>query len=538
MSTTQLSKKRVKIFHPFFVAIFPVLIIYSQNIGRVEFEDLFLPLILFISFSVGLFYLLKLILKNGYKSALIVTILLIILFSYGHVYYLLADVSIDGFDIGRNRYLLPIFGLTLIVGIFFVLRAKRVFDNATSILNVISIVFLLVAASNVVLVGAEIFSCEKCANQELFYETIDFSKYFEPHTFLTSTNQELPNVYYLILDEYARQDALMEYHKFDNSEFVNNLEDRGFHVAKENLANYPMSVLSIPAIMNMNYLNFLADEMGADVRNYQPLDEKNHGLYPNNMVLKNFKEMGYKIINFNTFALHLHEIPLADHTICHRQPFLLDNRLVDTLGRTSVAGYFVERWAEAELRQATKCALDELSGAGNVFSEPTFIWAHVFLPHPPWIWGPNGEHITPGNPLLITDNPEYRDAGWEPKRQFIQQTQFANKMTIKAVDEILENDPYSIVIIQGDHGTAWDINWQDPSEKDVYQRLRNLDAIYFPDEEKRIYLKDDRTLVNTYRTIFNSYFGSNYEILENKMYWNTNQKPYNFVDVTDYALKE
>ena len=111
-------------------------------------------------------------------------------------------------------------------------------------------------------------------------------------------------------------------------------------------------------------------------------------------------------------------------------------------------------------------------------------------------------------------------------------------MTIKAVDEILEKDPYSIIIIQGDHGTAWDINWQDPSEKDVYQRLRNLDAIYFPDEEKRIYLKDDRTLVNTYRTIFNSYFGSNYEILENKMYWNTNQKPYNFVDVTDYALKE
>ena len=121
------------------------------------------------------------------------------------------------------------------------------------------------------------------------------------------------------------------------------------------------------------------------------------------------------------------------------------------------------------------------------------------------------------------------------KQQIVQ---FANKKTIEIVNKILDNDPYSIIIIQGDHGTAWDINWQDPSEKDVYQRLRNLDAIYFPDEEKRIYLKDDRTLVNTYRTIFNSYFGSNYEILENKMYWNTNQKPYNFVDVTDYALKE
>ena len=543
MDAKESTKKKVRIIHPFFIAIFPVLVIYSQNIGRVEFEDLFLPLVLLVGSSIGLFFLIKLILKNANKSALIVTIILIILFSYGHIYYLLNDVSIDGFDIGRNLFLLPIFGLAFVAGIYFVIRAKRVFDNATSILNVVTTVFLLVVISNVVLVGAEIFSCDMtgkmgCANQELFYETMDFSKYFEPHTFSISQNQQLPNVYYLILDEYARFDALQEFHKFDNSEFISYLEEKGFHVAKKSLANYPMSIMSIPAIMNMNYLNFLADEMGAEVRNYQPLDEKNYGLYPDNMVMKNFKEMDYKIINFNTFALHLHELPLADHTICDRTPFILDNRLVDVLGRTSVAGYFVERWAEDELRQATLCALDEFAEAGNVFSEPSFIWAHVFLPHPPWIWGPNGEHITPGNPLLLTDNPEFREAGWEPRQQFIQQTQFANKKTIQAVDQILENDPYSIIIIQGDHGTAWDLDWQNPSKEDVNQRLRNFDAIYFPDSEKRTELKDDRTLVNTFRTVFNVYFGSDYDILEDKMYWQTNQKPYSFDDVTHFVIQE
>ena len=98
-------KKNKKIFHPFLVAIFPILIIYSQNIGRMNFEDLILPIVLVIVFSVGLYYILKIILKNPFKSALIVTIILIILFSYGHVYYLLNDVSVDGFDIGRNLYL-------------------------------------------------------------------------------------------------------------------------------------------------------------------------------------------------------------------------------------------------------------------------------------------------------------------------------------------------------------------------------------------------------------------------------------------------
>ena len=532
-------KKNKKIFHPFLVAVFPILIIYSQNIGRVNFEDLILPIVLVSVFSVVLYYILKIILKNPFKAALIITIILIILFSYGHVYYLLNDASMDGFDIGRNRYLIPAFGLVLGISIFFTVKSKRIFDNATSILNVISIVFIIVAISNVAFVAAEITSCDKCTKmEELFYETKDFSDYFEPHKFSISENQELPDVYYLILDEYARSDALLEYHDFDNSKFEKFLEDKGFHVAGNNFTNYPMSVQAIPATMNMNYINFLADEIGTEVRNYQPLNEKDFGLYPNNMVIKNFKEMGYKIITFNTFALHLYENPLADETFCYRDKFLLDNRLVDVLARTSIFGYYVERWAEDELRQATLCAFENLSNAEKVFNEPVFVWAHIMLPHPPWIFGPNGEKIIPGKPLLITDNPEFRDSGWEPKMQYIQQVQFANKKTIETVENILENNSNSIIIIHGDHGTAWGTNWMEPSKDDVWQRLRNFDAIYFPDKDKRDLLLDNRTLVNTFRTVFNAYHGSDYELLENKMYWGWNAKPYHFEEVTNYLMEQ
>ena len=533
-------KKKRRIFHPFLVAVFPILIIYSQNIGRMNFEDLILPIISVLIFSVGLYYILKIILKNPFKSALIVTIILILLFSYGHVYYLLNDVSIDGLDIGRNLYLIPAFGLALGISIFFAIRSGRVFDNATSIINVISIVFIMVAISNVVFVGAEITSCDKCSNQELFYETRDFSDYFEPHKFLISENEKLPDVYYLILDEYARNDALLEYHEFDNTEFTEFLQDKGFHVAKNSFANYPMSVQSIPATMNLQYINFLADEIGSEVRNYKPLNEKDYGLYANNQVIKNFKEMGYKIVTFNTFALHLHENSLADLTVCHRNIHFLDNRLVDTLARTTMFGYFIERWSEDEMRQVTLCAFENFGTAGNVFDKPVFVWAHIMTPHPPWIFGPNGEEITPGKPLLITDNPEFRDSGWEPKIQYVQQVQFANKKTISIVEEILEKNSHSIIIIQGDHGTAWDIRsneWVEPSKEDVYQRLRNFDAIYFPDEEKRENLDNKRTLINTFRTIFNAYYGSDYELLENKAYWGYNAKPYDFKDVSHYILE-
>ena len=138
------------------------------------------------------------------------------------------------------------------------------------------------------------------------------------------------------------------------------------------------------------------------------------------------------------------------------------------------------------------------------------------------------------SPYFIDYNPEFRDAGWEPKLQYTQQVEFANKKTTEVIEKILENNQNSIIIVQGDHGTAWDLNWKEPTRDDAWQRLRNFDAIYFPDEVKRDSLSDDRTLVNTFRTVFNEYYGSEYEILENKLYWGWNEKPYNFKEMTDY----
>ena len=49
-------EKKSKKIHPFLVAIFPILIIYSQNIGRIEIEELFLPVILIVGSTIGLYY--------------------------------------------------------------------------------------------------------------------------------------------------------------------------------------------------------------------------------------------------------------------------------------------------------------------------------------------------------------------------------------------------------------------------------------------------------------------------------------------------
>ena len=536
------TKKNSKIFHPFLIAFFPIIAVYSVNIGLIQLEQFILTTLLIVGSAFLFFLCLKRILKNRKKAALIVTLSFIIFFSFGHVYNMLNQISIDDVDLGSNRILLPIFTILFGIGSFLIIKTKRTLDNATSIANTISVVLISVI---VIMVGIETFGCDECLIQQdtSWYfdffsdEKIDLSSYFEDHSFSISESDSLPNVYYIILDGYPRNDVLKKHVNFDNSEFTDLLKQRGFHVAENSHANYSFSSPSISSTMNMNYINFLVDEVGEDSRDYNPILGKDFGLYADNQVIKNFKLMGYKVVKIGLAATYLHEIPLADLSPCYKTIHLMDNRLFDAVGSTSMVGYFIERWAEEQQRQIILCDFEELPKISGYFEEPVFVWSHIMLPHFPLIFGPNGEPITPGQSLLTMNHPEYTGSDWDIKTQFVQQIQFANKKSIEFIDKILENEKQSIIIIQSDHGSAFGINLQDPTDDDIIQRLSNLNAIYFPDEKHREVLTDDLTNVNTFRIVFNSYFGSDYEMLEDRTYWGLSiKKPFWFKDVTSILL--
>ena len=536
------TKKNPKIFHIFLIAFFPIIAVYSVNIGLIKLEQFIFPTVLIIGSAFLLFLCLKYVLKHARKAALIVTLAFIIFFSFGHIYNILDQVSIGNTDLGSNRILLPIFATLFVIGTILIIKTKRSLDNATSIVNTISIAFISVI---VIMVGIEMFGCDECLIQQdsswefdfNSTEKIDFSSYFQDHTFTISEYDSPPNVYYIILDGYPRNDVLEKHVGFDNNEFTNFLKQRGFHVAENSHANYSLSSTSIPAIMNMNYINFLADEIGEDSRNYNPLIGKDIGLYADNLVIKNFKSMGYKVAKIGSVPMYVHEMPLVDLSVCHKSIHLMDNRLFDTVARISMIGYFIERSSEDIQREIILCAFEELPKISGYYDEPVFVWSHIMIPHFPLIFGPNGEPITPGKSLLSMNHPEYTDSDWNVKEQFVQQLQFANKKSMKLVDKILKNEKESIIIIQSDHGSGFGINLQDPANDDIMQKLSNFNAIYFPNEKQREILTDDRTSVNTFRLVFNSQFGSDYEILEDKIYWGLSiKKPFWFKDVTSILL--
>lgn len=59
-----------------------------------------------------------------------------------------------------------------------------------------------------------------------------------------------------------------------------------------------------------------------------------------------------------------------------------------------------------------------------------------------------------------------------------------------------------------------------------------LNAYYFPGQQVDL-LYPSVTPVNSFRIVFNTFFGDNYDLLEERSYFLPSARPYDFIDVTE-----
>ncbi len=90
-----------------------------------------------------------------------------------------------------------------------------------------------------------------------------------------------------------------------------------------------------------------------------------------------------------------------------------------------------------------------------------------------------------------------------------------------------------IIILCGDHGPALTVPLSHIDGADQYERMHILDALYLPGMDPEAIISADHTPVNTFRVIFNEYFGDDLPLLENKSFVSSYDRPYQFLDVTE-----
>jgi hypothetical protein len=155
---------------------------------------------------------------------------------------------------------------------------------------------------------------------------------------------------------------------------------------------------------------------------------------------------------------------------------------------------------------------------------PKFVFAHISCPHWPYVFGANGEVIEvlpwyQSDPLVM--------------EKHLNQVKFLNGKVASIVEEILaKSQSPPIIILQGDHGSRYHCSNQYTNAQCMLDDFDILNAYYFPNGSDGLLYKTISP-VNSFRVVFDTYFGGNYTLLDDRSFHSDIlNSPYKFTDVT------
>jgi hypothetical protein len=531
-----------KTIYPFLIAAYPILALAANNAQEIPPIQAWRALLLteiVVLLILGLF---QWVYHSWQKSGILSSTLVLIFFSYGHIYAIIENFTIAGFNIGRHRYLL-LFCAGLAVGVILFLRkieSQRLLEITRS-LNVFGILVL-------------VFPLYSLTAFEFRSHNVDSS--FSPNTETSDLHfvmeGELPDIYYIILDSYGREDILRDFYGIDNSSFIEDLRQRGFYVADQSVPNHVATAFSLASSLNMNYVQ----DLGIDLP---------PGTYPgslvdpirNSIVRAELESLGYSVAAL-TSGWETTTIVDADYFL---SPDMLSseagyefkeywlNNFERLLLETTVLlvpidyiEYQVVRNNLSELanfsgweghRQIVLAAFENLKTVPSI-QGPKFIFAHIISPHRPYLFDSEGNRVIQSGPTTLDD----LGSTIAPKDEvhyYADQMMYINTLTLETIDTILANSPREpVIILQSDTGPAFDMDWEHPDRLNLQTKTAMLSAFYFPDGCDS-YLYSEISPVNIFRVLFNCYFDGHYPLLVDRTFFTDHHSKteYQFIPIED-----
>jgi hypothetical protein len=504
--------------HPWLIAVAPILFLLAHSSAGVDWEIVFAALGISLLGATILWGITRLILRNADKASLLTTLCLILFFTYGYWFNIIRNAHLLTHLRAIHHFLLMDFAFIFAVSTYWIIRAKhdlrmwcRVFTGILTI-GVVIWTFEVIYGNRIVLWHDRI-----AYTQAQTKRPAPFSKDDPKH----------PDVYHILLDGYARHDKLLQYYRYDNQEFISFLRSRGFYVADQSVANYPMSFMSIASTLNMRYLTKEIDQHrkgGITSRDYF-LD-----LVRDHEVGRTFQSLGYSHIHFNTTFQATEASDDADLVYSFSYP-LLNHEFTAALIRTTML-----RELEPSVVDLHRFTLRRLRDIPKL-KGPTYTFAHVLMPHMPFVFDREGnvrDDVPQESQFVETS------AGWNAKSEYVDQLVFLDGQIEQLIDHILKTSKYPpIIVIHSDHGTA--SNWPEPGSAFeqwgtlIDERTPILCAMYVP-EKMRKDLYPTITPVNMFRLIFTDCFGLNFPRLRDRSFFAWYDQPYFIHEVTSQVL--
>jgi phosphoglycerol transferase MdoB-like AlkP superfamily enzyme len=169
-------------------------------------------------------------------------------------------------------------------------------------------------------------------------------------------------------------------------------------------------------------------------------------------------------------------------------------------------------------------------------NSPKFVYTHILAPHPPFTFDENGMLQSSDYNFITSDGSHYYDKGGTVDKYlegYVNNIKALNNLLKTLINRIKENSEQpSIIILQGDHGPGSGLDWESLENTNIRERFSILNAYYFYDQNYSS-LYPQITPVNSFRVIYNQYFGTDYDLLADRSFYSIWDKPYKFTEVTD-----
>ena len=370
---------------------------------------------------------------------------------------------------------------------------------------------------------------------------------YEAKSFQSTELESRPDIYFLMVDGFGRQDVLKEMFDIDTSGFVAELRRNGFVVADRALGAHPMTWLSLPAIFDQEY-QALPGDQGKPATQIR----QNAIMTGGSRTHQILKANGYHFVTAATVwgRFLCDPSPISEVEDCVNKRPDIDAALQDAYVRyqlvfmtpflaLSRASFLPE--AVGAMWESPRLLEDETTVGGKAFltrdilnvvdavqvrddSIPLFVFGHMMYSHPPFTLGPKCEFRTRGIPNLGALWPDTRMSGDD-----VSGYQAGIDCAVMQILELIsEVDPSAVIVVQADHGpfteeTANPDDVADLNEKDVrfepfWGRTSVFSAVRLP-ERCRSSVSDTYAGINTFKVIFDCLAGRPTLQISERSYW-------------------
>lgn len=470
--------------YPYHLLLLPLFFVLHGFLENYPFVAGGNTMLLFLAYSgvaiilFGVFYLL---LKCIRKAAVMTSAVMAANFFFGTIHDTLKDFFGAGF-ITKYGVLILIF-LIALACIYIFTRKRKGFYRTTSYLTILLLVLVIIDLGMLATKLTNGSGRSYAAQDPAFQKCDSCTK---------------PDVYIIVLDEYAGRLQLKELYDFDNGKFLDALNSRGFKTIPFSLSNYNYTPYSTASLLNMGYLD------KSQTTNVQKGFKYSINRIDHNRVVNFFISNGYTFYNYSPFTVAGSSAPIKGSFVPKGTELITAGTFVSRFEKDvllNLATKFNWSWYIKKKMYSTLDDNNQLynltAGISRSGKSPKIVYTHLLMPHFPFYHDSTGR---------LRSFDELKGISMNNTDAYLGYLKHVNEEILKLVDGILSNAKQPPVIaIMSDHG------YRHFPEIDTKYYFYNFLSVHLPSCDYRLFA-DTMSNVNFMKSVLNTDFSQRLEI--------------------------